>query len=105
VDEVRISLAGDGFYAAARRERTTRHQRVDEGFLGILEEDYAIPRYALHNAFMGVPAEPKRSAIALCEWASRQDEPDRALLAWARKNGRGTFRPDLEVVAGDEGEA
>jgi hypothetical protein len=44
---------------------------------------------------MGVPAEPKKSAIALCELASRTDDPDRALLAWARKNGRGTFRPDV----------
>jgi hypothetical protein len=48
---------------------------------------------------MGFPAEPKKSAIALCEWASRTDDPARALLAWARKNHRGTFRLDL---AGEE---
>jgi len=79
--------------------RTTRHHRVDERFLQLLEEDFGIPEFALSHAFMGVPAEPKKSAIALCEWAIRTDDPTRALLAWARKNGRGTFRPD---VAGEE---
>jgi hypothetical protein len=80
--------------------RTTRHIRCDEDFLEVLlEEDFGIPEFALSNAFMGVPAEPKKSAIALCEWASRADDPGRALLAWARKNHRGTFRLD---AAGDE---
>jgi hypothetical protein len=85
--------------SAPPAHRTTRHHRVDEAFLVLLEEDFGIPEFALSNAFMGFPAEPKKSAIALCEWASRADDPARALLAWARKNGRGTFRPD---VAGDE---
>jgi hypothetical protein len=79
--------------------RSTRHHRVDERFLELLEEDFSIPAFTLSNAFMGIPAEPKKSAIALCEWAVRADDPARALLAWARKNGRGTFRPDL---AGEE---
>jgi hypothetical protein len=78
--------------------RTTRHHRVDDAFLVLLEEDFGIPEFALSNAFMGFPAEPKKSAIALCEWAARADEPARALLAWARKNHRGTFRLD----AGEE---
>ncbi len=77
--------------------RTTRHHRCDGHFLELLEEDFGISVFTLSNAFMGVPAEPKRSAIALCEWAIRADDPARALLAWARKNHRGTFRP-----AGDE---
>ena len=80
--------------------RTTRRHRVDERFLGLLESDFGIPAFALSNAFMGVPREPKKSAIALCEWAVRADDPARALLSWARKNGRGTFRPD---DVGDEG--
>src|SRR5215211_7060114 len=80
--------------SAAPAHRTTRHHRVDEDFLELLEEDFGIPEFALSNAFMGFPAEPKKSAIALCEWASRADDPARALLAWARKNGRGTFRLD-----------
>jgi hypothetical protein len=73
--------------------RTTRHHRCTHDFLQLLEEDFGIPYFALHNAFMGVPAEPKREAIALCEWAVRCEDPARALLAWARKNHRGTFRP------------
>ena len=88
-----ISPAGDPFRAC--RAPSTRHHRCDEDFLVLLEEDFGIPEFALSNAFMGFPAEPKKSAIALCEWASRADDPARALLAWARKNGRGTFRPDV----------
>jgi hypothetical protein len=75
--------------------RTTRHHRVNEAFLELLEEDFGIPEFAQSNAFMGFPAEPKKSAIALCEWAIRADDPARALLAWARKNHRGTFRLDV----------
>jgi hypothetical protein len=85
--------------SAPPAQRTTRHHRVDEAFLELLEEDFGIPVFALSHAFVGFPAEPKKSAIALCEWASRADDPARALLAWARRNGRGTFRLD---VAGDE---
>ena len=83
--------------SARPAHRTTRHHRVDHAFLGLLEEDFGIPEFALSNAFMGVPAEPKKSAIALCEWAARTDDPTRALLAWARKNGRGKFRLDVVV--------
>jgi hypothetical protein len=61
---------------------------------GLFEEDFGIPQFALSNAFMGFPRESKKSAIALCEWAVRTDDPTRALLAWARKNHRGTFRLD-----------
>ena len=96
----RILPAGDPF--TARRQPSTRHHRVDHDFIEILEEDFAIPRYALNNAFMGVPAEPKKSAIALCEWASKADDPANALLSWARKNHRGSFRPDLHARDDDE---
>jgi hypothetical protein len=97
MDTHTISPAGDPF--SSRRAPSTRHHRVDEAFLVLLEEDFGIPEFVLSNAFMGFPAEPKKSAIALCEWASRADDPGRALLAWARKHHRGTFRPDL---AGEE---
>ena len=82
--------------APSTRTRTTRHHRCDHEFLELLEEDFGIPRFALVNAFMGMPVEPKKEAIALCEWAARvaPDEPARALLAWARKNHRGTFRAE-----------
>jgi hypothetical protein len=80
---------------------STRHIRCDYDFLELLEEDYRIPHYALLNAFMGMPAEPKKSAIALCEWAIRAEDPPRALLGWARKNRRGTFRR-CEDHVGDE---
>jgi hypothetical protein len=93
VDTIRIPPAGDPFHAAGKRKGSTRHHRADHAFIELLEEDFEIPRYALHNAFLGVPAEPKKEAIALCEWAARTDNPARALLAWARKNHRGTFRP------------
>ena len=85
--------------SAPPAHRTTRHHRVDEDFPELLEEDFGIPEFALSHAFLGFPAEPKKSAIALCEWAVRADDPTRALLAWARKHHRGTFRLD---AAGDD---
>jgi hypothetical protein len=88
--------------SAPSRTRTSSHHRVDHHFLELLEEDFGIPPYALSLAFLGVPAEPKKSAIALCEWAARTDNPGRALLAWARKNHRGGFRPDAGIAGDDE---
>jgi hypothetical protein len=64
MDTHTISPAGDPF--TARNTPSTRHHRVDHRFLELLEEDFGIPEFALSNAFMGVPAEPKKSAIALC---------------------------------------
>ncbi len=92
--------------SAPPAHRTTRHHRVDHDFVALLEDDFGIARHALINAFMGVPAAPKREAIALCKWAVRvaPDDPARALLAWARKNRRGTFRPCEDDHAGDGAE-
>lgn len=82
--------------SSVSRTRTTRHHRCDHAFLELLEEDFGISRFALCSAFMGVPAAPKRQAIALCEWAIRAagGDPDRAgelLRAWAKKHGAGTY--------------
>jgi hypothetical protein len=77
-----IPAGGDPFTAC--NAPSTRHHRVDDRFLELLEEDFGIPEFALSIAFMGFPAEPKKQAIHLCEWASRADDPTRALLAWAR---------------------
>lgn len=86
--------------ARATRTRTTRHHRCDYPFLELLEEDFGIAPFALRCAFMGVPASPKRQAIALCEWAVRAGggDPDKAgdaLRAWARKHGCGAYDPRL----------
>jgi hypothetical protein len=75
VIEHRIPPAGDPFTSAPRRERTSRHIRCDDRFIELLEEDFGIPRFALMNAFMGVPAEPQKEAIALCEWLLRLTIP------------------------------
>jgi hypothetical protein len=75
--------------------RTTRHHRVDDRFLALLEEDFGVAYFALSVTFLGMPAEPKKAAIAVAEWAAKQDDPEKALLAWARKNHRGTFRLDV----------
>jgi hypothetical protein len=75
---------------------STRHHRCTREFLELLEEDFGISVFVLNNAFMGVPAKPKNSATALCDWALRADDPAKALLAWARKNHRGPFRPDVD---------
>ena|SRR3712207_2375693 len=81
--------------------RTTRQlHRVDHEFLGLLHEDFGIDFFSLNQAFMGMPAAPKKQAISLCEWASRTAEGDareagRALRAWARKNGTGRYAREL----------
>jgi hypothetical protein len=82
-------------------KRSSRHHRVDEDFLAILEEDFGISQFALRSAFLGMPPAPKRQAIALCEWAARSaggdpDEAGDALRAWARKNRRGQFDSRLQ---------
>ena len=84
-------------FTAPPAHRTTRHHRVDHAFLVLLEEDFGVAHFALSVAFLGMPAEPKKAAIAVTEWAAKQDDPDRALLAWARKNHRGTFRLAVDV--------
>ena len=76
---------------ATAPRRTTRHHRVDEDFLAILEEDFGIDGFALRRVFLvGIPA-PKREAIELCEWAATKDDPERALRNWAKKHGRGAY--------------
>ncbi len=69
--------------------RTTRHIRVDRRFAGLLSEDFGIGTRAIMQALSG---EPQREAIALVEWASKADEPAKALVAWARKHRRGSYR-------------
>ena len=88
--------------ARAPRTRTSRHHRCDHAFLKLLEEDYGIDQYSLRSAFMGVPAAPKKEAIALCEWAVRAgggdpEKTSKALRAWAKKHARGTY--GLRLVA------
>jgi hypothetical protein len=92
-----ISPAGDPF--SARRAPSTRHHRVDEAFLELLEEDFGIPEFALSNAFMGFPREPKKSAIRLCEWASRAG-PMRGFAAprTSPRHGPTRFYPSFTEV-------
>ena len=86
--------------AKARDEKSTRHHRVDEAFLALLEEDYGIEQYSLRKAFYGMPAAPKKQAIAVCEWAIQAaagdvEEASKALRAWARKRGVGLYSRQL----------
>jgi hypothetical protein len=83
-------------HPAHRPHRTTRHHRVDERFITLLEEDFRIDAYSLNKAFVGVPPAAKKEAIALCEWAilSAGGDPERAgdaLRAWANKRGKGAY--------------
>jgi hypothetical protein len=100
VDEVRIPRAGDPIYAAGKRNGSTRHHRVDDDFLELLEEDFGISQFALRSTFMGVPPASKRQAVELCEWATRRGggDPEKAgdaLRAWAKKHQAGTYDPRL----------
>ena len=78
-----ISPAGDPF--SARRAPSTRHIRCDEDFCYLLEEDFGVAYFALSAALLGMPREPKKAAIAITAWAQEQDDPEKALLSWARK--------------------
>ena len=83
-----------------RALRTTRHHRANYEFLGLLNEDFGIDFYSLNQAFMGVPAAPKKQAISLCEWAIRAakgdaDEAGRTLRAWAKKHCKGLYAREL----------
>jgi hypothetical protein len=82
--------------ARTQRTHSTREHRVDEDFLALLEEDFGIDLYSLYKAFMGVPPASKKQAISLCEWATRSakgdvEEAGKALRAWAKKHGKGTY--------------
>jgi hypothetical protein len=75
---------------------STQHHRCDYEFLGLLEEDFGLDLFSLNRAIMGVPATPKKQALALCEWAIRAANGDaleagRALRAWVKKNSRGQY--------------
>ena len=56
VDTQRIPASGDPF--SARKAPSTRHHRVDEDFVELLEEDFGVAHFALSVAFLGMPAEP-----------------------------------------------
>ncbi len=70
-------------------QASTRHIRVDARFARLLAEDFRIPAPTILTALEG---EPQKAAIAICEWASRQGNPARALTSWARKHGKGRCR-------------
>lgn len=68
---------------------TTAHIKVDTRFAGLLSEDFGIDTETIRKALGG---EPQRAAISIAEWASKTDDPAKALIAWARKHRRGNFR-------------
>lgn len=78
---------------------STRNHRVDEEFLLLLEEDFGIPAFSLHRAFLGMPPAPKRQAIEVCEWAKgKTDDPEEAgrmVRGWARRRGVGQYHPAI----------
>ena len=91
-----MATTKDSALAHPSTHRSTRHHRCEEDFLALLEEDFGIDLHSLNKAFMGVPSEPKKAAIALCEWAIRAakgdvEEAGKALRAWAKKNGKGAY--------------
>jgi hypothetical protein len=82
------------------RRDSTRHHRCDEAFLELLELDFGIPQFFLRAAFMGSPPAPMKQSIKVCQWAVRAaagdpEEAGKALRAWARKRGVGTYDPRL----------
>jgi hypothetical protein len=66
-----------------------RHPAVDAEFAAVLEKVFGIPTAFILRALKGEPLQP---AIALCRWASRQEERNGTLLMLARKFERGRAR-------------
>lgn len=85
--------------AEASVHRTTRHHRVDEEFLSLLEEDFGIAQFALRRAFLRMPPAPKKQAIEVCEWAAGKsanpDERGRMVRGWARRRKVGQHHPSI----------
>lgn len=79
---------------------SSRHHVVDPRFAALLSEDFGIGRETI---LLALDAEPKKRAIALCEWAARQDEPAEALVAWAKKHGKGRCRRAARPPIGPRG--
>ena len=45
--------------------RTTRHDRCNHDFIDLLAKDFGFPRYALVNAFIGMPAGTQEGSYHL----------------------------------------
>lgn len=69
---------------------TTSHIKVDTRFAGLLSEDFGISKPKILSALEG---EPQKQAIEVCQWAACTDEPGKALLNWAKKQGKGGYTP------------
>jgi hypothetical protein len=86
--------------------RSSRHHRVDEGFIELLHEDFGVEVWELQAAFVGVPSVPKKEAIALCCWAEYKTddlkERGEMLRRWARKHGKGSYHPNILAGPTDE---
>ncbi len=74
-------------------KHSSRHHVTDHRFALLLEEDFGIETGVILNALID---EPKKAAIAICEWASRTDDPAHALLCWSRKHRSGHHRTDRQ---------
>jgi hypothetical protein len=81
-----------------------RHHRCDHDFLDLLREDFGIDRFSLMQAFLVMPALPKRQAIVVCAWAEGKtgDQVERGVLIrrWAKRRGVGMYA--LEIVGAPE---
>ncbi len=77
-----------------------RHVRVDDRAAEILAEDF--PAFSVVEVRKACEFEPVRMAIGILGWASGKPDPRRALLGWARKRGRGYYRPHRKRPNGTE---
>ena len=68
---------------------STKHHQVDARFAALLTEDFGIEMRVILDALEG---EPKKQAIAVCEWAEGTDYSAYALRCWARRHGWGAYR-------------
>lgn len=77
-------------------QASTKHIVVTGRYAALLEEDFGLEWGVVLECLVG---EPCKTGMALCEWATTKREPAKALVAWARKNKRGTYRPNTNAPA------
>ncbi len=89
----------DRSVARTTRDRRRRNHRCDADFLNLLREAFGIDLFTLTQAFLGMPAIPKKQAIAVCAWAESKtdDSIERGVLVrrWAKERSVGMYAPEI----------
>ena len=71
--------------------RSTRHYAVDDLRAELLARRF--DAYSVVEIREYLEFKPVKRAVGLLEWASKKPDPYRCLKRWAKKHGKGYYRP------------